>query len=128
MELFEVITLKYKRKYLSSIIIRFRTLVISMVRVSKEWIKNNVANIIDSTDGSRLKNHILGNIRVPSGGFETDLSADQVIVAEGRKTDFKIKIPGQYGWCSAQTYSAENRPKTWTPSRGIGYFFGKRRR
>ena len=99
-----------------------------MVRVSKEWIKNNVANIINSNDGSRLKNHVLGNIRVPSGGFETDLSEEKKFEAEGRKTDFKIKIPGAYGWCSAQTYSAENRPKTWTPSRGVGYFFGKRRK
>lgn len=101
-------------------------MVINMVRVSKDWIKLNVANIIDSNDGSRLKNHVLGNIRVPSGGFETDLSAEDVGTAEWRKTDFKIKIPGSYGWCSAQTYSAENRPKS--APRGLGYFFGKRRK
>ena len=87
-----------------------------MIRISKEWIKNNVANIIDSNDSSRLKNRI----RTPRGGFETNLSPEQMTEAERDRIDFKIMIPGN-GWCDAQTYSANNRPKTWYPLCGHSY-------
>ena len=91
-----------------------------MIQVSKEWIKTNVANIVDSM-GDRRKNHILTSVRVPRGGFETNLSPEQMTEAERDKIDFKINIPGNIGWCNAQTYSANNRPRN-MPHRRLGYF------
>ena len=84
-----------------------------MVRLTKGFIRDNIAQIVHPSTGRFLKKHVLENITVPTGGFESDLSGsvqEEIEYVRGSSINnpvvkFKIIIPG-YGWCNAKIYGS----------------------
>lgn len=79
-----------------------------MARVSRTWIDANVE--LAKCEGKSVMLALLSGVKVPHGGFETDLRAEEAENIDYGKVDkdFRINVPG-YGWCDAASYPATKR-------------------
>lgn len=77
-----------------------------MTGVSRKWIRENVMEI--SAFGGQIDKDDVLRMKVPRGGFETDLNKRGIEDAETRdhQIRFGILIPG-IGWGTAFTYPSE---------------------